>query len=82
MTTFVGFTVFVVNAINLINHFFNLFSIFLVSNTEASSSRNDEFHLPAMPSGDWEMNVFLNELADELTGGDLKTMKHFLTGMF
>ena len=51
-----------------------------MSNTEANSSRNDEFHLPAMPSADWEMNVFLNELADELTEGDLKKMKHFLKG--
>ena len=51
-----------------------------MSNTDANSSRNDEFPLPTMPSGDWEMNVFLNELAAELTGGDLKTMKHLLTG--
>jgi hypothetical protein len=52
-----------------------------VSNAEANSSRDDEFHLPTNPSEDWAMNVFLNELAAELTGGDLKTMKHFLTGM-
>jgi hypothetical protein len=53
-----------------------------VSNTEANSSRNDEIHLPTMPSGELEMNVFLKELAVELTGDDLKIMKHLLTGMY
>ena len=55
---------------------------FLVSNKEANSSRNDEIHLPTMPSGELEMNVFLKELAVELTGEDLKIMKHLLTGMY
>ena len=55
---------------------------FLVSNQEANSSRNDEIHLPTMISGELEMNVFLKELAVELTGEDLKIMKHLLTGMY
>lgn len=52
-----------------------------MSQEEANSFRNDEFHIPTIPSEDWEMNVFLNELADDLTKEDLKKMKYLLTGL-
>lgn len=51
-----------------------------VSSSDPNSSRNDDFQLPTIPSDDWEMNVFLKELADGLTDEDLKTMKHFVSG--
>lgn len=54
--------------------------MFAVSQEEANSFRDDEFHLPTIPSEDWQMNVFLNELADELTAEDLKKMKNLLSG--
>lgn len=52
-----------------------------MSQQEANSFRDDEFHLPTLPSEDWPMNVFLNELADELTAEDLKKMKNLLSGL-
>ncbi|CAC5413455.1 unnamed protein product [Mytilus coruscus] len=52
-----------------------------LSQQEASSFRDDELHLPTPPSDDWPMNVFLNELADELTAEDLKKMKNLLSGL-
>ncbi|XP_076106448.1 uncharacterized protein LOC143075073 [Mytilus galloprovincialis] len=52
-----------------------------MSQEEANSFRDDEFHLPTIPSEDWQMNVFLNELADELTAEDLKKMKNLLSGL-
>ncbi|VDI16526.1 Hypothetical predicted protein [Mytilus galloprovincialis] len=55
--------------------------MFAVSQEEANSFRDDEFHLPTIPSEDWQMNVFLNELADELTAEDLKKMKNLLSGL-
>lgn len=51
-----------------------------MSSSDPNSSRNDDFQLPTIPSDDWEMNVFLKELADGLTDEDLKTMKHFVSG--
>lgn len=51
-----------------------------MSSSDPNSSRNDDFQLPTIPSDDWEMNVFLKELADGLTDDDLKTMKHFVSG--
>ncbi|CAG2248448.1 unnamed protein product [Mytilus edulis] len=53
--------------------------ILTVSSSDPNSSRNDDFQLPTIPSDDWEMNVFLKELADGLTDEDLKTMKHFVS---
>ncbi|VDI01145.1 Hypothetical predicted protein [Mytilus galloprovincialis] len=54
--------------------------VLTVSSSDPNSSRNDDFQLPTIPSDDWEMNVFLKELADGLTDDDLKTMKHFVSG--
>lgn len=51
-----------------------------MSSLDPNSSRNDDLQLPTIPSDDWEMNVFLKELADGLTDDDLKTMKHFVSG--
>lgn len=49
---------------------------------EANSTRNDEFNLPTTPTDDWQLNVFLTELADDITDQDLKKMKHLLTGTY